>query len=164
MPMLVLCSGDLYRQVGAVITNDDGNIIATGCNEVPKFGGGCYWNDDTNEDLRDYFVHEHGKPLTLCIKEELADDIINDIKNELPKNIKKSLEEYKEKIIKSVLNKGVIKDMIEFLRPIHGEEAAICDAALRGISTKDTTLYCNTYPCHLCTKKIIACGIKRVVY
>lgn len=157
-------SSDLYRQVGAVITNDDGSILATGCNEVPKFGGGSYWNENNGEDLRDYFVHKQGKPLTLCIKEDLADDIFKDLKNQLPKQIRKSLEKYKEKIVTSILKKGVIKDMIEFLRPIHGEEAAICDAALRGISTKDATLYCNTYPCHLCTKKIIACGIKRVVY
>lgn len=157
-------SGDLYRQVGAVITNDDGNILATGCNEVPKFGGGTYWNDTKDEDLRDYFLHEQGKPLTIIIKEEMADEILKDIENDLPKRLKKLFQQNRKDILKKILQKGAIKDHIEFLRPVHGEEAAICDAALRGVSIKDATLYCNTYPCHLCTKKIIASGIKKVVY
>jgi deoxycytidylate deaminase len=67
-------------------------------------------------------------------------------------------------LLDALLNTGEIKDLLEYLRPVHGEEAAICDAAMRRVSTKNTTLYCNTYPCHLCTKKIIAAGIKRVVY
>lgn len=164
-------SADLYRQVGAVITDDDGNIISSGTNEVPKFGGGCYWNNSEN-DLRDYFVNKDGKPKLLSIKEDLATRLIEKIQEELFKNRKdpistefesyfKSQEDHlKEKLVKA----GLIKDTIEFLRPVHGEEAAICDAALRGVSTKDTILYCNTYPCHLCTKKIIAAGIKKVIY
>ncbi|MFO2972833.1 deaminase [Legionella pneumophila serogroup 10] len=80
------------------------------------------------------------------------------------KKLDKALSSCEDKLIDTILNKGSIKDLIEFLRPVHGEEAAICTAALKGASTKNTTLYCNTYPCHLCTKKIIACGIKRIVY
>ena len=37
-----LRSADLSRQVGAVISKDR-NIIATGANDIPKFGGGQYW-------------------------------------------------------------------------------------------------------------------------
>ena len=29
-------SGDLSRQVGAVVSSKEGEIIATGCNDVPK--------------------------------------------------------------------------------------------------------------------------------
>jgi hypothetical protein len=42
--------------------------------------------------------------------------------------------------------------------------AAICDAALRGIALKGHTLFCTTFPCHMCARLIIAAGIERVVY
>lgn len=38
-----LRSLDLSRQVGAAIVSSDGDVLSTGCNEVPKFGGGMYW-------------------------------------------------------------------------------------------------------------------------
>jgi cytidine deaminase len=41
---------------------------------------------------------------------------------------------------------------------------AICDAARMGRSVKGATLYCTTFPCHNCTKHILASGINRVVY
>jgi cytidine deaminase len=53
---------------------------------------------------------------------------------------------------------------IEYGRSVHAEMAAITDAARRGISLENTTLYCTTFPCHLCARHIIAAGIKRVVY
>jgi deoxycytidylate deaminase len=39
-----LRSADLSRQVGAVMTKNK-NIIATGANDIPQFGGGLYWPD-----------------------------------------------------------------------------------------------------------------------
>ena len=37
-----LRSGDLSRQVGAAVTDVNGDLMAVGCNEAPKFGGGLY--------------------------------------------------------------------------------------------------------------------------
>lgn len=42
-------SACLSRQVGAAIMDDNGNILSTGCNDVPKFGGGLYHFDDNND-------------------------------------------------------------------------------------------------------------------
>src|SRR5581483_10122861 len=49
-----LRSGALGRQVGAAIATQNGEIIALGTNEVPKFGGGQYWCGDEpdNRDIR----------------------------------------------------------------------------------------------------------------
>ena len=52
-----LRSLDLSRQVGAAIFTPNSEIIAIGCNEVPKAGGGTYWTKDT-DDARDYTL-EH---------------------------------------------------------------------------------------------------------
>ena len=37
-----LRSADLSRQVGAVITKDN-EVLGTGANDCPRFGGGLYW-------------------------------------------------------------------------------------------------------------------------
>ncbi len=54
-----LRSADLSRQVGSVITTSEGDIISQGANDVPKFGGGQYWSDDSgqNGDQRDYIIN-----------------------------------------------------------------------------------------------------------
>jgi deoxycytidylate deaminase len=39
-----LRSSDLSRQVGAAVFSQDGELITQGCNEVPKAGGGTYWD------------------------------------------------------------------------------------------------------------------------
>jgi cytidine deaminase len=42
--------------------------------------------------------------------------------------------------------------------------AALIDAARRGVSVRGQTLHTTTFPCHNCTKHLIAAGIDRVVY
>src|SRR3984893_10231227 len=55
-------------------------------------------------------------------------------------------------------------NLLEFGRRVHAEMAAICDAAMRGVRVRDGTLYCTTFPCHMCARLVIAAGISRVVY
>ena len=52
----------------------------------------------------------------------------------------------------------------ELCRAAHAEQNVIAQAAARGISTEDSTLYCNTFPCIICLKLIINAGIKEIVY
>jgi deoxycytidylate deaminase len=56
-----------------------------------------------------------------------------------------------------------IMDVTEYGRVVHAEMLAVCDAARLGNSIKGTILYVTTFPCHNCTKHILASGIKRVV-
>ena len=48
-----LRSVDLSRQVGSIIATDNGEILSTGCNEVPYPGGGSIWESQINENRRD---------------------------------------------------------------------------------------------------------------
>jgi cytidine deaminase len=57
-----------------------------------------------------------------------------------------------------------VTSLLEFGRIVHAEMSAIMDAARRGISLQGATLYCTTFPCHMCARHIIASGIKRVVF
>ncbi len=47
---------------------------------------------------------------------------------------------------------------------IHAEEAGILQAAKLGISIDRAKLYTSTFPCLLCSKKIIGSGIRKIVY
>ena len=49
------------------------------------------------------------------------------------------------------------------VRTIHAEQNAICQAAKRGISLNNATLYCRMTPCRVCCMLIISTGITRVV-
>ncbi|MEJ7893696.1 MAG: deaminase [Solirubrobacteraceae bacterium] len=54
--------------------------------------------------------------------------------------------------------------LTEFGRAVHAEMDAITTAARKGIPLAGAQLVCTTYPCHNCTRHIVACGISRVVY
>jgi len=51
----------------------------------------------------------------------------------------------------------------ELCRGLHAEQNAIIQAALHGVSAKDSTLYCTNHPCVICAKMIINAGIARIV-
>ena len=52
----------------------------------------------------------------------------------------------------------------ELCRGIHAEQNAIIQAALHGVSIKDSTLYCTNLPCSICAKMIINAGVKKIIY
>ena len=47
---------------------------------------------------------------------------------------------------------------------VHAEQNAICDCAKRGVSLNDSTIYITHYPCIICTRLLIASGIKQIKY
>jgi len=49
------------------------------------------------------------------------------------------------------------------IRTVHAEQNAIAQAAKRGVSTKNATLYCTIEPCFSCAKLIAQCGIIKVI-
>ncbi|HDR1607214.1 TPA: cytidine deaminase, partial [Pasteurella multocida] len=154
-------SGDLSRQVGAVISKNK-QIISTGVNDVPSFGGGLYWA------LADYKTGkvndvENGKDYKKGIDSnkqtqiEIIQEILREAEHiDLNKKQKEKLE--------NILRNSRISDLTEFGRVVHAEMEAILACGREGISTVNSTLYCTTFPCHNCAKHIIASGINRVVY
>lgn len=51
----------------------------------------------------------------------------------------------------------------ELCRGLHAEQNVILQAALYGVSTKDSTLYITNQPCIICAKMLINAGIKEIV-
>jgi deoxycytidylate deaminase len=159
-----LRSIDLSRQVGAAIFTNNGEIISLGCNEVPKAHGGTYWSDQPNP-FRDF---EIGHDQNHNRKAEILYDFSLALSNEKMLNSKLSRMS-QDQLYKTLAGNKNIKntqlmDIIEFGRMIHAEMSAISDAARLGRPTKEATLFCTTFPCHICAKHIVAAGIERVVY
>jgi len=161
-----LRSSELGRQVGAAIVNDEGDVIALGTNEVPKSGGGLYWPKD-EPDMRQFHA---GTDSNDEHKRSLVTDTLNRLREAgwLAEDFKsKSIQDLTESAIKKdgVFGKeSRIANLIEFGRAVHGEMAALTDAARRGVSVQGCTMYVTTFPCHLCARHIVAAGIKTVVY
>ena len=47
---------------------------------------------------------------------------------------------------------------------IHAEQNALADCAKRGVSCLNATAYITHYPCIICSKLLIASGIKKIIY
>jgi dCMP deaminase len=47
---------------------------------------------------------------------------------------------------------------------VHAEQNAICDCAKRGVSCEDSIAYITHYPCIICTRLLLASGIKEIKY
>lgn len=170
-----LRSADLSRQVGAAIFSDAGEIITQGCNEVPKAFGGTYW-DQEQPDFRDVKL---GYDPNDTLKRQVLKDVLERLFDAgmLSKTCTKlgpieailagltsKKKDKSGKVIKGPLADAAVMDLTEYGRIVHAEMCAICDAARLGRSVRGGTLFCTTFPCHNCTKHIIASGIKRVVY
>lgn len=151
-----LKSACLSRQVGASIADKLGNIITTGCNDVPRANGGLYY-EGVSPDNR--CVHK-GK----CFNDKYKDKLCSEISNIL--SIKLDLDAKKANDLAiEIKNNSRLKDLIEYSRSVHAEMDAITSVAREGgVSVEGGTLYSTTFPCHSCARHIIASGIKSVVY
>lgn len=155
-------SGDLSRQVGAVITKNQ-QIVATGANECPVSGGGLYWSkvDRETGEVTDAM---DGKDFTREQDSNKAEqkEIIQGILRQL--TAASGADQALETKFSEILEQSRISDLTEFGRVVHAEMEAIISCARAGIDCTEATLYCTTFPCHNCAKHIIASGIVRVVY
>lgn len=153
-----LRSADLSRQVGAVVAKDN-EILATGANDCPRFGGGLYWPEydekkgkiADQEDGRDYMRREDSNRTE-------QSRIIENIIQRVGDNVKD-----KDKLRRD-LEGSRINDLTEYGRVVHAEMEALLSCARTSVSTRHATVYGTTFPCHNCAKHIIAAGIIRVVY
>lgn len=154
-----LRSAQLARQVGAAVLSDRGDVLAVGVNEVPRPGGGLYWEGDA-PDGRD---HRRGRDSSDEAEEEIVREILERTRRDwlsLPAEKRRALEED----LRARLRGSRIASLTEFGRAVHAEAEAIVSATRMGISTAHATLYCTTFPCHVCAKHIVAAGIGRVLY
>ncbi|MDR3725191.1 MAG: anti-phage dCTP deaminase [Terracidiphilus sp.] len=148
-----LSSGDLARQVGAALVDEKGDCLGLGWNDVPKAGGGLYGPED--EKHRDKDREEDTNDVE---KFKMAEKIIRKLRPNLAEG------EIPVHEMKQLLSGTGFFDITEFGRAVHAEMAAILACARTGHSPINGSLFVTTFPCHNCTRHIIASGIKRVYY
>lgn len=160
-------SADLGRQVGASILAWDGDLISAGCNEVPKFGGGQYWEGD-KPDNRDFQLgsdasveHRNGAIAELIKRFRDVGWLSDSAAGKKPEDL--ALEMI-DGSVRGAFQGAQILGILEYGRSVHAEMAAITDAAKRGVSIVGGAVYTTTFPCHLCARHIVSAGIIRVVY
>lgn len=142
---------DLSRQVGAAVFSCTGEVVSIGSNEVPKAGGGTYWSEDQFDD-RDF---RRKRDSNVQRKKEILGEIIALLQ---PGADVDKVFDRKE------IQDSQFMDALEYGRIVHAEMAAISDAARNGHSLRHGTLYCTTFPCHMCAKHIVASGLDKVVF
>lgn len=189
-----LRSGDLSRQVGASLATVEGDILSVGCNDVPKFGGGLYWPGagdqrdlvrgfDSNEKRRDEIIRDilplMGSEERLSLDDfrevlanikdsensDLIDTLIRD--DRLCEGLASSLRRHKDLDIhaaKELLKDTPLFSLTEFGRTVHAEMDALLACARSGRSPVNSILYVTTFPCHNCTRHLVAAGVARIVY
>lgn len=146
-----LRSLDLSRQVGAAVFRSTGEVASLGTNEVPKANGGTYWADG-DVDAREY---TRGSDSNDVRKTELLNEILEIVLGE----------EYSLSDTDSArLADSQFMDTLEYGRIVHAEMCALTDAARLGVSVAGGTIYCTTFPCHMCAKHIVASGLANVVF
>jgi len=156
-----LRSGSPARQVGAAITDAEGNVQAIGTNEVPSPGGGQYWENDAG-DGRDAYYDRIDK------SDLMRGNVLSDILSRLRKLGALAGDEADDaKLLTAqtdrngLLRTAQLFDTIDYVRSVHAEAAALLSGAGR---TRGSTLYVTTFPCHECARHIVFAGVARVIY
>lgn len=159
-----LRSASLSRQVGAAILDKSGNLISTGTNEVPKARGGVYSIEDEN-DCREF---RKGYDSNQQEKLKMLEDVFERLKTEgwlSEKYCGKNPQDLVKDVFDSKHLRGMrFMDLTEYGREVHAEMDALVSAARGNESVKGCTMYCTTFPCHMCAKHIISSGIDTLVF
>jgi deoxycytidylate deaminase len=153
-----LRSGDLSRQVGAVVARNK-EIMATGANDCPKSGGGLYWPeyDGVTHQIKDVQGgrdYTRGEDANKVEQQRIIEDILNRVGEQLADR----------DALRKALQESRLADITEYGRMVHAEMEALLSIARSNVSAVGATLYATTFPCHNCAKHIVAAGIKRVVF
>jgi deoxycytidylate deaminase len=172
-----LRSAQYGRQVGAAIANELGEILALGCNEVPQAGGGLYWPEDSGS-CRD---HERDSPTDSNdeAKFDIEQEVISKFSSAVDSAVRRAVEQIGEGLLANRLREIFVEELklkpgtlrntkifeiTEYGRAVHAEMNALLNCASASVSPKGGTLFTTAFPCHNCTRHIIAAGIARVVY
>jgi deoxycytidylate deaminase len=154
-----LRSSSLARQVGAAILSSHAEVLAIGTNEVPRAGGGQYWQDET-PDERD---HVRGYDSSDAIKTEIMAEVFQQLESGWDTLSPEVRDQRVAEAILGLKNARVM-NLTEFTRAVHAEMEALSAAGRVGVSVRGAVLYTTTFPCHGCAKHVVVAGICRVVY
>jgi dCMP deaminase len=103
-----------------------------------------------------------------CIRKQVGCIIVKDNRiistgyNGTPSGMKNCFDGGCERCYSNYLNNSFSGSNLDLCICLHAEENAMLSPSISDMT--DGTLYCTHFPCISCTKKIIQCKIKKVVY
>jgi deoxycytidylate deaminase len=161
------------RQVGAAICRPNGDLVACGANEVAKAFGGQYWEGD----VPDYRDHTRSDDSNRAMIRNILFDLLARLKarkwlspTRQASTIDALVTAVEAELEGPVPGEGSLRErayvfgLIEFMRAVHAEMAALCSAAARGASIDGNVMYTTTFPCHECAKHVVAAGISKLMF
>ncbi|HEY0479331.1 MAG TPA: anti-phage dCTP deaminase, partial [Kofleriaceae bacterium] len=151
-------SACLSRQVGAALVDQQGNLVSTGTNEVPKAGGGVYGEDFDADESRD---HRCAYKQRYCSSTQEQNTLIDELVTLLVEAKATSLA---PDALQTLLKGSRLRQLLEFSRAVHAEMDAVLRAGRQGTSTVGTRVFVTTYPCHYCARHLVAAGVDEVQY
>ena len=161
-------SACMSRQVGAAIVSASGELIAVGKNDVPKYGGGLYTEDDQSvwdgNSVQDNDNRCFKWGGCVCHNEISRKGIMEGIVARITSStlLKRGVT---PDDVREALKGTDVDDLTEYSRSIHAEMEAILSVAREGKhSLVGATLFSTVYPCHGCARHIVAAGITNVIY
>ncbi len=154
-------SGCLSRQVGAVISDSNYNILATGWNDAPMGQMPCNLRNVlslTDEGRDDGCAMSDFERIDPEYKKFLKDKIFNI-------NMSKLKGRNCSYCFKDAYNSYRKRKNQVYTRSVHAEEMAFLQAAKIGIGPfKGGVLFTTDSPCELCAKKAVQVGISKIFY
>jgi deoxycytidylate deaminase len=151
-------SACLSRQVGAAVVDMNGNVLATGTNEVPKAGGGVYGEsfEKEHQDSRCAFFSDPAQRFCRNTRTqiEIIQDLISSFKQQFSDEKEgekgvRDLIERKRADLSAALRKTRVGGLLEFSRAVHAEMDALLSAARKGVSLVGTRPFCYDVPLSL---------------
>jgi deoxycytidylate deaminase len=144
------------------LVDKNGNIVATGANEVPKAGGGVYGESagaDANDSRCAFFEDPEQR---YCRNTREQNAIIEELIGTL--DALKASKGVDKEILSQELRRTRIGGLLEFSRAVHAEMDALLSAARKGVALVGTRLFVTTFPCHYCARHIVTAGVDEVQY
>jgi len=166
-----LRSAEMGRQVGAAIVDQGGDLLVVGTNEVPSGRGGLYWSPD-EPDHRD-FAEEPPLDSNTIWQRRISRELLVQMAEagwlkaamvtKLADGAVDVNEDQLDRFLRDV-KPTRFRNITEFGRSVHAEMDALTTATRHGTSVRGAILACTTFPCHNCTRHVIAAGIRKVLY
>ncbi len=163
--------------------NEAVHLLSSGYNEVPFGSVPCIFNKDFEKCYRDFLQEEQAKNIKHCpscgrrVKLSKTQCKAKDCnfqsteyikvcpqcKNEL--EVKYHCPKCNTEVFKKFLTSVSDGKLLDMCRALHAEEYALLHLTkISGQNSDNLVLYTTTYPCNLCANKIVAAGIKKVIY
>jgi deoxycytidylate deaminase len=155
--------------VGAALVDANGEVLALGTAEVPRAGGGQYWDGDP-DDARDFRL---GPDPASTARTETVGLLLHllaargvTLPGPTPEVTRDLLEDFDAAQHSfGVGHGGPPAQTFESLgRVVHAEMAALLSAARTGVRTVGTALHVTGRPCRQCLRHLVGAGLRQVVH